>query len=299
MSRPRQIFREQFYLLTRSCTQRQFLLRPDETTNNAFIYCLAEAAKRFKIDILLTTAESNHHHTVCYDRYGRFPQFVEHFHKLLARCMNARWGRSENLWASEEPCLTRLLDRDTVIKELVYAAANPVKDLLVQRAVQWPGANGYRHLIFNQPMRARRPHHFFREGGVMPEEVTLELVIPAVLGPREQVIEEVKRGVEAVELAMQQHCQKTGRRILGRARVLRQSWTASSTSERPPRTLRPRFAGRVDVRIPALLAYRTFLADHAAARRAWLATGSALFPPGTYWLARFTPASVIVEPSPH
>ncbi|MBA3459703.1 MAG: hypothetical protein H0T46_07065 [Deltaproteobacteria bacterium] len=298
MSRPRQILREQFYLLTRRCTQRQFLLRPDEVTNNAFIYCLAVAAKRFKIDILLTIAESNHHHTVCYDRRGKFPQFVEHFHKLLARCMNARWGRAENLWASEEPCITRLLDREAVIAKLVYAAANPVKDLLVQRAVQWPGANGYRHMIFNQPMRARRPHHFFRENGVMPEEETLELVIPSVLGPREEVIEEVKQRVEKIELAMQRHCQATGRKILGRARVLRQSWKACPTSETSRRTLRPRFAGRVDVRVPALQAYREFLAEHAAARRDWLATGTALFPRGTYWLARFTPASVILEPPP-
>src|SRR5258705_418224 len=145
MSRPRQVFPGQFYLLTRRCAQRQFLLRPDSETNNAFIYCLVEAAQRFEIDVLLTVAESNHHHTVIYDRHGRCPQFVEHFHKMLARCQNARWGRWENLWAAEEPCITRLLDRAAVIDKLVYAASNPVKDLLVERATQWPGTNGYRH----------------------------------------------------------------------------------------------------------------------------------------------------------
>jgi hypothetical protein len=60
MSRPRQVLPGQFYLLTRRCTQRQFLLRPDEITNNAFVYCLGEAAQRFEIDILLPTAMSNH-----------------------------------------------------------------------------------------------------------------------------------------------------------------------------------------------------------------------------------------------
>jgi len=34
------------YMITRRCTQRQFLMRPDDETNNAFIYCLAEAASR-------------------------------------------------------------------------------------------------------------------------------------------------------------------------------------------------------------------------------------------------------------
>jgi len=61
MSRPRQVLPGEFYLVTRRCTQRQFLLRPDAETNNAFAYCLAEAAQRFDIDMLLPMAESNHH----------------------------------------------------------------------------------------------------------------------------------------------------------------------------------------------------------------------------------------------
>jgi hypothetical protein len=35
-------------------------------------------------------------------------------------------GRWENLWAAQEPCVTRLLDRDAVIDKLIYAAVNPV-----------------------------------------------------------------------------------------------------------------------------------------------------------------------------
>src|SRR5690606_28525483 len=44
-----------------------------EDTNNAFIYCLGEAAKRFEVDVLMTSAESNHHHTVVFDRHGLVP----------------------------------------------------------------------------------------------------------------------------------------------------------------------------------------------------------------------------------
>ena len=58
-------------MVTRHCTQRQFLLRPDDDTNNAFLYCLAEAAQRFGIDVILPCAMSNHHlcaaaHKWCY-----------------------------------------------------------------------------------------------------------------------------------------------------------------------------------------------------------------------------------------
>ncbi len=59
MSLPRPVLPHQFYLITRRCTQRQFLLRPDPATNNAFTYCLIEAAQRANIDVLLPCAMSN------------------------------------------------------------------------------------------------------------------------------------------------------------------------------------------------------------------------------------------------
>ena len=61
MSMPRQVLPGQFYLVTRRCTQRQFLLRPDAATNNAFTYCLIEAAQRTNIEVLLPCAMSNHY----------------------------------------------------------------------------------------------------------------------------------------------------------------------------------------------------------------------------------------------
>ena len=58
MSLPRQVLPGQFYMITRRCTQRQFLLRPVPATNNAFTYCLIEAAQRCEIDVLLPCAMS-------------------------------------------------------------------------------------------------------------------------------------------------------------------------------------------------------------------------------------------------
>jgi REP element-mobilizing transposase RayT len=58
---PRPVLPQQFYLITRRCTQRQFLLRPDPETNNAFIYCLIDAALRYDVEVLLPCAMSNHY----------------------------------------------------------------------------------------------------------------------------------------------------------------------------------------------------------------------------------------------
>ena len=166
---PRQVLPRQFYLITRRCSQRQFLLRPDTATNNAFLYCLIDAALRCQVDVLLPCAMSNHYHAVIYDREGRYPEFIEHFHKLLARSQNALRGRWENFWSPEQTCVVKLVDRDAVLDKLAYTATNPVLDHLVERAHHWPGVNGVSALLNGRRLRATRPLHFFRPDGPLPE----------------------------------------------------------------------------------------------------------------------------------
>jgi hypothetical protein len=286
VSLPRQILPDQFYLLTRSCAQRQYLMRPDPETNNAFLYCLIVAAIRFSIDILMTDAQSNHHHTVLFDRYRCISQFMEYFHRLFARSQNVLRGRVENFWSAEAPSLVRLLDRETVIKKLIYTAANPVQDGLVERVHHWPGVNSYRHFLSGRPLTATRPLHFFRKNSNLPERVTLSLTIPPELGPAEEIISAVREGVDRVDEYMRGERRKTGARVLGRRAILRESWRSSPTEPRPARGIKPRFAGARNVRVAAQQAYRVFIAAYRAARKLWLAGVEVVFPAGTNWLAR-------------
>src|SRR5690348_1149584 len=53
---PRQVLPRQFYLITRRCTQRQFLLRPDAPTNNAFLYCLGRRPFRGSFHVRVSDA---------------------------------------------------------------------------------------------------------------------------------------------------------------------------------------------------------------------------------------------------
>jgi putative transposase len=298
VTRPRQVLPGEFYLITRNCSQRQFLLTPDDEVNNAIAYCLAHAAQRFKIDVLMVMVESNHHHTVIYDRHGHFPRFIEHFHKMVAKCINRYRDRRENLWASGETCVTRLLDYETVLDKIAYAAANPVKDFLVERAAQWPGLSGYRYLIHDKPLVARRPRFFFRADRGWPESLSLKFTIPSKLGERDEVVQEIIQRVGAIESQAMRSRQTSGRRLLGRKTVMEQHWRESPRSLAPERTLRPRFAGRRDARMKALEGYEAFLAFYDDARTQWLRRGTARFPQGTYWLARFTPLGNVgpIEP---
>jgi REP element-mobilizing transposase RayT len=285
---PREVLPGRFYLITRRCTQRQFLLRPDRETNEAFTYCLIDAAQRYQVEVLLTCAMSNHHHTVIYDRWGRYPEFVEHFHKLLARSQNALRGRWENFWSSEQVCMVHLVDREAVMDKLVYTATNPVLDHLVDRVHHWPGVNGLVALLAGRSLRARRPLHFFRPKGPMPKELEMRLTIPPELGPEAEVLAELRDRVRAVEVEHDAERQRTGRRVVGRRGVLAQSWRGQPTSWEPRRGLRPQVAARSKwARVEALQRNQAFLEDYVQARERWRDGTLVVFPRGTYWLRRF------------
>ena len=287
MTLPRPVYPRTVYMITRRCTQRQCLLHPDPETVNAFIYCLAIAAKRHKIDVLDFKQLSNHLHNVIYDRYGNAPAFTQDFHRLLACCVNELRGRSENVFASTEPNMVTLGTTEDLISRLVYVATNPVKHDLVARVDDWPGASGYRALLEDKPLRATRPKAFFSAAGVMPEKVTLRVGIPPKLGNREEILCELKRRVEDFEREKAAERARTGKRVLGRAAVLRQHWSTIPSTSAPRRAQR-RIASVCRLTLKKLLdRWRDFLDAHRKARLALLRGNPIPFPFGTYWLRRY------------
>jgi putative transposase len=293
MTLPRPVLPGQFYLVTRRCTQRQFLMRPDDATNNAFIYCLGEAAQRFNIDVLLPVAMSNHYHAVVFDRLGTLPYFTERFHKMFAKCQNALRGRWENFWSSEQVCVVRLVEPQDVMRKLVYTATNPVKDDLVERVHQWPGVNGLDALLNEQPLHARRPRHFFRPEGSMPESVTLKLKIPDELGNATEIRRQLRDNVAAEEARAKKDRRGRAVPVLGRRAVKRQDWRDNPMTREARRNMRPTLAAKSEwARREAIQRNREFLAAYRAARKRWVEDPTAQFPPGTFWLRRFANVSI-------
>ncbi|MEZ4402883.1 MAG: hypothetical protein R3B06_22875 [Kofleriaceae bacterium] len=293
MTLPRAVHPGRFLMVNRRCTQQEFLLRPDAATNQTYLYCLAVAAQRFQIDVLLPSTMSNHHHDVILDRFGNEVRFREYFHMLLARSMNALRGRRENFWSSDTPCTVELDGREAVMDKLVYAAVNPVEADLVERVHHWPGVNGLGDLLAGRTLTIERPRHFFREEGVLPAEVTLTLVIPPELGDPEEVRRELRERVAAAEEAAIVRRRKAGRRVLGRRGVKRQPVTARPATFTWPGGFRPTFATRDKWRrVAARQRDAIFLDAYRRARHLWLAGFDAVFPAGTYWLARFARVTV-------
>lgn len=300
VTRPRHMI-PGFYMNTRRCTQQQYLLRPDPVTNNAFLYCIGEAAQRFGIDLIAPATHLNHYHAPYLDRHVNACEFTGHFHRNLAKVLNARYGRWENFWASVAPSIVRLVEPRDVIRKIVYAVANPVLDGLVERVADWPGVNALYDLLEDRPVVAHRPKHFFSADGSMPEEVTIRYVLPPELGKPDEVRAEIRRQVTEVE----ERCAAARRRrggsrpVLGADAVRATDPRAAPTKRGPRRRLSPRIACiDRERRLLALAIEKAFQHAYKVARKSWNDDKTVEFPHGTYWLHRFAKVRVAPAPEP-
>jgi len=62
MTAPRRVLAGATYLVTRRCAQRQLLLRPSALVNEIFLYVLALAAQRYRVEVHGFCVLSNHFH---------------------------------------------------------------------------------------------------------------------------------------------------------------------------------------------------------------------------------------------
>jgi putative transposase len=296
VSTPRQVIPGRTYLISRRCTQRQFLLRPDAPVIFIYLYCLGEAAFRYGITLHAWVAMSNHHHLLLRDERGNLPEFLAHLHKMIAKAMNAHRGRWENFWAAEQPSAVYLVQDTDRFDKLVYLLANPVADDLVDRVTDWPGASSFGQNLSGRALRVKRPRGFFREDGPMPAEVVLRtepLEGFAHLTDSEWRAK-IAAAVETAERIARAKRRETNRSVLGRKNVLRTPSDARPSTVAPRRGLRPCVACRdVERRKIELGALRYFRAAYRAALRLWRGgVLDALFPLGTYRMRWFGALSV-------
>jgi len=280
--RPRQILPGATYLVTRRCTQRQFLLTPSSRKYvDAFLYCLAYASSKTGVDIYAVVVMGNHYHIVVTDPGGVIPVFAEFLNKLVAKCMNAMRGRWENFWASEPVSYVRLLDDDAIVREIAYTLCNPVHAGLVRCGDDWPG------LRLGRPgtYQVQRPKKFFRQQGVMPESVALEITTPPLQGMSgREAQRHIDQAVKAREEAERTRILEAGRTFLGARAVMQQDPFRSPLTREKRRGLSPRVAGLNKwLRIEAVAQCADFVRQYREALSRWCNNArEVIFPLGTY-----------------
>jgi REP element-mobilizing transposase RayT len=282
MTAPRQILPGATYLITRRCSQRQFLLKPSAaTTDNVFLYVLAVAAERFGIQVHAFCVLSNHFHLVVTDPHACLPAFHQFLDSLVARALNAALGRWEAFWAPNSYSAVALASPADVVDKVAYVLANPVAAGLVRSGREWPGLWSAPEQIGGAALEVQRPKHFFDPKGSLPESVTLPLTPPPGFASADECREQLAAALAEKEAQAVRNVRGC---FLGVARVLAQKPTGRPAPEEPRRTLNPRVAARDKwKRIEALGRLVEFL---RAYRFAWAARrqghADVTFPCGTY-----------------
>jgi REP element-mobilizing transposase RayT len=294
MTLPRDIPKGRVYLLTRRSAQRQFLLRPDETTNRIFLYCLIVAAQRFNIGIIAVSTMSNHYHAVVFDPDGVLPRFLELFHALTARAINRHRGLRENLWAAEQPNFNYCVEQCDVLEKTVYTLVNPVNANLVDKVANWPGVSSMNWLD-GRTILVDRPRGFFSNAGMMPKSASLKLIVPPGYdSDRASWAQHVLERIVESEKSAAARRAISGARVVGRKKVLAASPYEVPNATEPARTLRPLIAAKnPTARARAIEALKEFRRRYHKARAAFCAGDrGVLFPLGTFGLLRYCAVSV-------
>ena len=295
MTEPRPYLPGETYLVTRRCTQRQFLLLPSEIVAQVFMYCLAVAAALSGVEVHGFAVLSNHYHLLVSDPEARLPVFLHWLNMHVSKLLNVKYRRGETLWSSAPPSVVRLEDAADVLDKLVYTITNPVSSLLVRRASRWPGLLSLPQDLLVRTYEAERPDFFFREEGPTPVKAALTLTKPPALRHlsdedyRALVSEKVREREERI----QKEAKDAGDRFLGLRKLRKQCTTDTPGSARPSRALNPRLACKDKWRrIEALRRLVGFGEAYRQAFRAWVqGIRSVCFPHGTYAMRVYHGAS--------
>ncbi len=286
MSWPRRIVPGATYLLTRRCIQRRFMLVPRGIASKLFGYCVALAAKRHGILVHALVCMSNHYHGLLTDPHGNIPAFARDLNSLLARALNAHFGRSEALWSSQRLSLVELVDASDVWDKLVYTITNPVEAGLVARSAQWPGLRTRPVDIERAPRVFERPRTAFFRKSRLPAKVTLQLSVPPLLEPCDArtFARELQTRVAEREATIRDRMAASGRAFLGASAVKRQRRDARPKTRERRRDCNPSVASRDRARrVGALTRLRRFRDAYRRALETWRErAGPVVFPEGTY-----------------
>jgi putative transposase len=217
------------------------------------------------------------------DPQARLPAFHQFLDGLVARAMNALFGRWEAFWAPNSFSAVALVSPDDVVAKAAYVLANPVAAGLVRSGRLWPGLWSAPEWIGGEALEVRRPKHFFDPKGSLPDKVSLQLETP----PGFASADDFRNQLSAAFADLEARAVREARaEFLGVARVLAQKPTARPAPGEPRRGLSPRVAARDKwKRIEALGRLVEFLRSY---RSAWASRkagrADATFPCGTYLL---------------
>jgi len=260
-----------------------FRLHPSSETTQIISYCLALALAKTQVVLHAACFMSNHYHLVVTDPRGLLPDFLRELNRSIAKALNLTQGEAENLWAAEPASAVLLGDDEDAIKKIAYVVANPVAAGLVELPEEWPGLR----LWGESAKTISRPDRYFSRKGSMPETLELRVAHPrSGDAPRESWRRRVSVAIRKNVVGAHARIRESGRRFLGRRRVLAQLPTQQPDSkERRPHRVPSIAAADRTLRSAAATALRAFRLAYREALSRWReGARDVIFPFGTWWM---------------
>ncbi len=294
MCLPRPVLPNRTYLVTRRCIGRRFLLRPDDALNNAFVYCLALAAKKYGVQVHALSAMSNHYHLVLTDPEGGLPNFMAWFNRQLAMCVKRLRRWDEVVW---EPHVTysavELGGPAEVLDKVAYTLLNPVSAGLVRSPERWPGALSTLGTLRTGTMKAKHPAIWFKDNA--PKEVSLALTLPPCFSEHPDYLHALEALLTSRLEQARAELRRQGRSILGRTRVRKTAVTDQPATKKQRFGRNPTFSALTAAAWRAALQkLRAFHLAYRTAYHAWRSgERSVKFPAGTWWVVRYAGAAAV------
>ena len=284
MTAPRRVVPGATYLVSRRCTQQEFLLKPSALTNLIVKFVLAVAAARYGVLVHAVCVMSNHWHIVVTDPRANLPDFSHLLDGVVAKALNSLYGRWENFWAPYSYSAVTLVSPEDVVEKVAYTLANPAASDLVLHGRQWPGVWSDPRLIGQPGELVPRPGHYFAKDGSMPESEELIFSVPPGFESADAFRAQVIARIRDLEQDAASKRVARGGGVLGARRVLKQRHTNRPAPGEPRRGLNPRIAARDKwKRIEAISRLVSFLESHRQALlRFCRGERNVVFPRGTY-----------------
>ena len=249
---------------------------------------------------------STHFHLLLsVDDADQLARFMEYLDSNLAREIKRLYDWPDHVWGRRYQAILVSEEEGAQVDRLRYNLSHGVKELLVERAVDWPGVHSVRELLAGEPIRGlwfdRTQEYAARNRGEdfdrlkYATEQTFELTpLPcwAHLSP-EAYRERVAALVTEIESEAAAALAKSGREPLGVAAILRQD--PHTRPSRPKKSPAPLYhAATKAVRKAFWQDYATFVSAFREAadrwregdRKASFPVGS--FPPGSPFVPSYT-----------
>ena len=291
---PRPVHKNRTYLITRRCAGRRYLLKPSPLVTQVVTYCVAVAASLYGVKVHAVVVMSTHIHLVVTDPNAWVPKFMHWLDMMVARFLNAKFGRTENFWSNGTYNRPEIIDPEDVLRKMIYVLVNPVAAGAEPVAARWRGLwtgtlrDGVAHFTAAKPKLGT----FFEEH---PDEVTLVVERPAgfehLSGKEFSDLfqREFEKGEAAARervVAEHEASGRGGQPFEGTRAVLARSREDRATSLEEFASLDPNvIASDKALRIQMIEDLKTFRAEYRdALRRFQTGEDDVEFPPGTYWM---------------